>query len=70
MGNDLQTDIKFGEVKGLDQAEVFLYEHNFSHAYVQGLLQDEQQVKKLRRRVDWILMPLLCGTYMLQYIDK
>ncbi|RMY86018.1 hypothetical protein D0861_06160 [Hortaea werneckii] len=68
--DDVELDVKAGDVKDLDQAEVFLHEHGFSHTYLQSLLQDEQAQKKICRRVDWILMPLLCGTYMLQYIDK
>ncbi|KAI7280382.1 MFS general substrate transporter [Hortaea werneckii] len=68
--DDVELDVKTGDVKDLDQAEVFLHEHGFSHTYLQSLLQDEQAQKKICRRVDWILMPLLCGTYMLQYIDK
>jgi hypothetical protein len=31
---------------------------------------DEMEEKKLRRKVDWKLMPILCVTYMLQYYDK
>ncbi|KAI6831534.1 MFS general substrate transporter [Hortaea werneckii] len=68
--DDVELDVKVGDVKDLDQAEVFLHEHGFSHTYLHSLLQDEQAQKKICRRVDWILMPLLCGTYMLQYIDK
>lgn len=68
--DDVELDVKVGDVKDLDQAEVFLHEHGFSHTYLHNLLQDEQAQKKICRRVDWILMPLLCGTYMLQYIDK
>lgn len=30
----------------------------------------EQEEKKLRRKVDWKLMPVLCMTYGLQYYDK
>lgn len=30
----------------------------------------EQEEKRLRRRIDWKLMPLLCITYGLQYYDK
>lgn len=63
-------DIKTGEVHDLDAAEVFLRQHNFTHAYLQEILQDEEASKRLVRRVNWILMPLLCGTYLLQYIDK
>ncbi|GAB7365186.1 hypothetical protein MBLNU230_g6272t1 [Neophaeotheca triangularis] len=67
---EIPEDIKTGEIKSTDKAEQFLQEHGFSHAYLNEALQDELAMKKLRRRVDWTLMPLLCGTYMLQYIDK
>ncbi|KAJ4318833.1 hypothetical protein N0V84_006646 [Fusarium piperis] len=30
----------------------------------------EQEEKKLRRKIDWRLMPVLCATYGLQYYDK
>lgn len=30
----------------------------------------DKEEKKLRRKVDWRLMPILCTTYMLQYYDK
>ncbi|KAM0275740.1 hypothetical protein ACHAQH_007458 [Verticillium albo-atrum] len=30
----------------------------------------EKEEKKLRRKVDWRLMPVLCATYGLQYYDK
>lgn len=63
-------DLDQGEIRELDEAEVFLRENNFSHAYLRELLDDKAANKKLLRRVDWILMPLLCGTYLLQYIDK
>ncbi|PPJ56603.1 hypothetical protein CBER1_01779 [Cercospora berteroae] len=64
------SDLKAGEVIDLDQAEVFLREHNISHHDLNALLQDSAGMKKLVKRVDWMLMPLLCGTYLLQYIDK
>lgn len=54
----------------LDQAEIFLQENQFSPSDLQELLQDEACNKKLVRRIDLTLMPLLCGTYLLQYIDK
>lgn len=31
---------------------------------------DEAEEKKLRRKIDWRLMPVLCMTYCLQYYDK
>ncbi|EME40593.1 hypothetical protein DOTSEDRAFT_135940 [Dothistroma septosporum NZE10] len=64
------SDVKAGEIKDLDAAEIFLQNNAISHADLQVMLQDEQSIKKLVRRVDWMLMPLLCGTYLLQYIDK
>lgn len=29
-----------------------------------------EEEKKLRRKIDWKLMPVLCATYGLQYYDK
>ncbi|KAH8651270.1 MFS allantoate transporter [Xylariales sp. PMI_506] len=54
----------------LDKAELFLREHNYDHTYILSLLEDKTARKKLIRRVDFILMPLLCFTYLLQFIDK
>ncbi len=66
-GNAKITD---DERKYLDQAEIFLQEHNISHAYIDSLLNDETARKKVVRKVDRMLMPLLIGTYLLQFIDK
>lgn len=64
-------DIEEGQITStLDEAELFLHEHGISHAQLQEMLSDEARSKKLRRRIDLILLPLLCGTYVLQYIDK
>jgi hypothetical protein len=30
----------------------------------------DQEEKKLRRKVDWKLLPIMCMTYTLQYYDK
>lgn len=30
----------------------------------------DKEEKKLRRKIDWRLMPVLCATYGLQYYDK
>lgn len=58
------------ETKNLDQAEIFLQSNNITHDDLQTLLADTENIKRLVRKVDWELMPLLCGTYLLQYIDK
>ncbi|KAL3251909.1 hypothetical protein ABHI18_010404, partial [Aspergillus niger] len=52
------------------EAEIFLHEHGISHDQLQEMLDDPVRMKKLRRRIDMILLPLMCGTYCLQYIDK
>ncbi|ORY66106.1 major facilitator superfamily transporter [Pseudomassariella vexata] len=70
MVNPEKLDIQTGELRDLDAAEVFLRENNFSSEYVQELLSDEAGNKRLVRRVDLILLPLLCVTFLLQYIDK
>lgn len=59
-----------GEVVELDATETFLREHNFSNEYLEELMSDADLNKRLIRKVDMVLLPLLMGTYMLQYIDK
>ncbi|RAH70188.1 putative MFS transporter [Aspergillus aculeatinus CBS 121060] len=63
-------DVEVGEVSSLDEAELFLHEHGVSHDQLQAMLDDPVRTRKLRRRIDLILLPLMCGTYCLQYIDK
>ncbi|KAI9729353.1 MAG: hypothetical protein M1834_006876 [Cirrosporium novae-zelandiae] len=69
------VDVEDGELKSLniskvDEAEIFLREHDYDWGQVETLLSDKAKLGKLIRKVDWIIMPLLCGTYCLQYIDK
>lgn len=59
-----------GEIVSLDASEVFLREHNFHDDYLTELLADESLNKRLVRKIDLIILPLLAGTYVLQYIDK
>ncbi|KAJ5034979.1 uncharacterized protein L3040_008246 [Drepanopeziza brunnea f. sp. 'multigermtubi'] len=63
-------DFGAGESSGLDEADIFLRDNNFGPRYVQELLADKELNRKLVRRVDMVLLPLLAGTYVLQYIDK
>lgn len=64
--------IAAGEVaeRELDASEVFLREHNFSDSYLSELLSDTSLNAKLVRKIDLVVLPLLAGTYVLQYIDK
>ncbi|KPI34386.1 putative transporter [Cyphellophora attinorum] len=59
-----------GTVTDLDEAGIFLQQHNYTQAYLAELLQDADLNKRLVRKVDRTLMPLLCGTFFLQFIDK
>ncbi|KAK6216894.1 hypothetical protein QIS74_07008 [Colletotrichum tabaci] len=63
-------DMKIAETANLDEAQMFLHEHGIPNASLEALMSDEAALKRLRRKIDWQLMPLLCGTYLLQYIDK
>ena len=63
-------DVDIGQITHLDEAEIFLHGHGISHDQLQEMLDDPVRMKKLRRRIDMILLPLMCGTYCLQYIDK
>lgn len=65
--------LKLAEVElvaDLDDAELFLREHSITHQHAAALITDKANVRRLVRRVDCIILPLLAGTYMLQYIDK
>ncbi|KAL6411352.1 allantoate permease [Ilyonectria robusta] len=68
--DDVEADLKNGSITDLDEAEIFLQQHGIAHSRLEELMADETALKKLRRKVDWSLMPLLCGTYLLQYVDK
>ncbi|KAK9233755.1 putative transporter [Lipomyces kononenkoae] len=68
--NVTEIDIGPGTVEDLDDAEVFLRDNGISHGRLRELLDDKDAQKRLLRRVDLTLLPLLCGTYMLQYLDK
>jgi MFS family permease len=68
--HDVEADLKQGTIEDLDEAELFLQQHGIPHSRLNELMADEEALKKLRRKVDWSLMPLLCGTYLLQYVDK
>ncbi|KAK7734027.1 hypothetical protein SLS53_008022 [Cytospora paraplurivora] len=59
-----------GDVVSLDASEVFLQEHNYSEDYLTELLADDDLNKRLVRKIDLLVLPLLAGTYVLQYIDK
>lgn len=67
---DVEADLKVGSIVDVDEAGLFLQQHGISHTRLAELMADENAVKRLRRKVDWTLMPLLCGTYLLQYVDK
>ncbi|KAJ5578651.1 uncharacterized protein N7459_007615 [Penicillium hispanicum] len=65
-----EKDVQVGTITDLDEGEVFLHQNGFTDESIQALLDDESRNKALVRKVDLILLPLLAGTYMLQYIDK
>lgn len=65
-----EDDLENDHISSLDEAELFLREHGISHSQLQEMLDDPAKSRRIRRRVDLILLPLLCGTYALQYIDK
>ena len=54
----------------LDETEIFLREHNFTQRTLDELLSDGPRQRRLVRKVDLLVLPLLAGTYVLQYIDK
>ncbi|EMD66371.1 hypothetical protein COCSADRAFT_169327 [Bipolaris sorokiniana ND90Pr] len=67
--NKKESEIE-GQVQDLDEANIFLRQHNITPEYIAELLDDEAANKRVSRKVDLRLLPLLCGTYFLQFIDK
>lgn len=67
--NKKESEIE-GQVEDLDEANIFLRQHNITTEYIAELLDDEAANKRVSRKVDLRLLPLLCGTYFLQFIDK
>ncbi|CAI0655748.1 unnamed protein product, partial [Colletotrichum noveboracense] len=59
-----------GEVQHLDASAEFLYQNNITEEYLAELVNDKEKNCKLVRKIDLIVLPLLAGTYVLQYIDK
>ncbi|KAH8892122.1 MFS transporter [Thozetella sp. PMI_491] len=55
-------DVKLVDVKGADEAAPYATGH--------GIQLDEETSKRLLRKIDWNMMPLMCILYMLQYLDK
>lgn len=54
------------ETNDLDATETFLRENNLTYEYLGELLSDQAAVKRLVRKVDFVLLPLLAGTGILQ----
>lgn len=68
-----EADLKPGHsVSDLDESELFLQQHGIPRSRLAEVLAaaDDGAERRLRKRIDRTLMPLLCGTYMLQFIDK
>jgi MFS family permease len=65
-----KLDIEDGSIGDLDESEKFLMDHNISPEYLQTLLADDAKLRKLVRKVDLRILPLLAGTFMMQFIDK
>lgn len=69
-GAELDVKAVGADVEDLDAGEIFLRKHGISYAYLQEMLKDEPRNTKLMCRVDVVILPLLCGTVVLQFIDK
>lgn len=65
-----QDSAVIGQVEDLDEGSQFLRQHNYTPDFLSELLEDDALNKRLVRKVDLLLLPLLCGTFFLQYIDK
>ncbi|CBX95722.1 hypothetical protein LEMA_P028740.1 [Plenodomus lingam JN3] len=59
-----------GQVENIDESATFLLDNHITEEYLAELVNDKQKNKRLVRKIDLIVLPLLAGTYVLQYIDK
>jgi sugar phosphate permease len=66
----IKPDLVEGESLSLDEGELFLRENNISNETLQELLSDDAQIRKVVRKVDMKILPLLAGTFIMQFIDK
>ncbi|KAH8732126.1 major facilitator superfamily transporter [Phaeosphaeriaceae sp. PMI808] len=66
----LTKSITLGDVQNLDISSTFLNENNITSEYLAELVNDQEKNRRLVRKIDLIVLPLLAGTYVLQYIDK
>lgn len=64
------ASVRVGENSVMDESELFLQQQGFSNEYLDELISDEERNKRLVRKIDRILLPLMAGTYVLQFIDK
>ncbi|KAF4944069.1 hypothetical protein FGADI_12951 [Fusarium gaditjirri] len=62
--------IAAGENPNTDESELFLQQHGFTTGYLDELVLDREKNKRLVKKVDMVLLPLMAGTYVLQFIDK
>ncbi|KAF5548908.1 major facilitator superfamily transporter [Fusarium mexicanum] len=62
--------ITAGENSSTDESELFLQQHGFTTEYLNELVSDKEKNKRLVKKVDMLLLPLMAGTYVLQFIDK
>ncbi|KAF6803233.1 MFS transporter [Colletotrichum sojae] len=67
---ELTKSLTPGEVGHLDESAAFLYENNITDEYLAELVNDREKNRRLVRKIDLVVLPLLAGTYVLQYIDK
>ncbi len=60
-------------LKDADEARAFLENHPRAAEVVaegQAILDDPEQLKRLIRKIDWTIVPLLAAAYFLQFLDK
>ena len=66
-----ESDLETGHVAVVDKPSKDGDEalHFLKNQHDVGALTDEEE-KKLVRKIDWMIMPLMWGCYCLQYLDK
>lgn len=66
-------DVVDVSLKDADEARAFLENHPMAAEVIdegQAILDDPEQLKKLIRKIDWTIPPLIAAAYFLQFLDK
>lgn len=57
-------------LKGSDRDPDEIGRHLLEQSEAYDPAQLERDARRVRRKLDWLLLPMMCGTYMISFLDK